>query len=91
MVSIRDLHNNAVGKQGGLALIKVGQIAPGKDSEKAIVENFPAGKYSKDPAEKGQYRPAYKVFICDEHNEGKTYRHRCILMSLVGGEKFSFD
>jgi hypothetical protein len=70
MVSIRDLHNNAVGKQGGLALIKVGQIAPGKDSENAIVENFPEGKYSKDPAEKGQYRPAYKVFICDEHNEG---------------------
>ena len=70
MVDNSDLYNSAIGKQGGLDLKIVAQIAPGKDSELAFVKTLPAGKYSKDPAEKSQYRPAYKVYICDRHPPG---------------------
>lgn len=72
MSDIRTLHNAAIAKQGGLSEVKsvIAQIAPGKNSELAFVKTLPAGKYSKNPAEKKQYRPGYKIFICGEHQEG---------------------
>ena len=72
MSDIRTLHNAAIAKQGGLSEVKsvIAQIAPGKNSELAFVKTLPAGKYSKNPAEKKQYRPGYKIFICGEHDEG---------------------
>ena len=72
MADAKTNYNIAVNKQGGFSEVKsfIAQIAPGKNSELAFVKTLPAGKYSKNPAEKKQYRPGYKIFICGEHDEG---------------------